>query len=88
MRITKSETSDAKNTYHTSDLSLAGVLFLFYTLNAIEKQPDCRKASFLFERDEHLDQLIEGFWRGELKVDPRKYFEALRIIKARLYSNE
>jgi hypothetical protein len=33
-----------------------------------------------------LDGLIELYWRGELKIEPRSYFSALREIKARLYS--
>lgn len=68
----------------TGDLSLAATVYLFEPLAGIDKQ-DSRRAEFLFERSQELNDLVERFWRGELKVDPRLYFDALRAIKARLY---
>jgi len=75
------------NFYRTADLALATAVFLFYPLEAIDKQ-NPRKAQFLFKRESQLDELIESYWRGELKVEPQAYFNALRIIKARLYGEE
>jgi len=69
--------------YKTADLALAAVIFISYPLESIDRQD--RKAQFLFKKDTGLDELIANYWRGELKVDPRRYFEALRLIKARLY---
>lgn len=68
----------------TGDLSLAATVYLFEPLAGIDKQ-NPRRAEFLFERSQELNDLVEQFWRGELKVDPRAYFAALREIKARLY---
>jgi len=76
-----------KDFYRTADLALATAVFLFYPLEAIDKQ-NPRKAQFLFKRESQLDELIESYWRGELKVEPQAYFNALRIIKARLYGEE
>ena len=70
--------------YSTSDLALATAISLFYPLESIDRQ-DSRKAYFLFKRNNQLDSLIESYWRGELKTDPKAYFNALRVIKARLY---
>lgn len=70
--------------YRTADLALSATIFLFYPLEAIDKQ-DPRKAQFLFKRVDGLDELIENYWRGDLKVEPQAYFNALRLIKARLY---
>lgn len=71
--------------YQTADLALATAISLFYPLEGIDRQNQ-RKSQFLFKRrDNQLDELIEGYWRGELKVSPQEYFNALRIIKARLY---
>ena len=69
--------------YSTSDLALAAVVFLFYPLEAIDNQNP--RARFLFKREADLDKLIEEYWRGELKVEPKAYFNALRTIKSRLY---
>lgn len=70
--------------YSTSDLALATALSLFYPVDAIDRQ-NPHKAQFLFKRNQELDQLIESYWRGELKVNPATYFNQLKIIKARLY---
>ena len=76
-----------KDFYKTADLALTAVVFLFYPLEAINKQ-NPRKAQFLFKQDADLDELIEKYWKGELKVEPQAYFNALRVIKARLYGEE
>jgi len=74
------------NYYKTSSLALAATISLWYPIEAIDKTNPC-KAYFLFKRDEHLDELIESFWRRELKVDPQAYFDQLKVIKSRLYEN-
>jgi len=86
MIMTKASTE--KEYFKSSDLALAAVLFLFFPLEDIDKQ-NPRKALFLFEKDTdgRLDETVTDYWRGELKVEPRRYFEALRQIKARLYEN-
>jgi hypothetical protein len=69
----------------TSDLPLAATLYLFAPLAGIDKQ-NPQRAEFLFERNQELNQLIETYWRRELTVDPKAYFDALRAIKAHLYA--
>ena len=71
--------------YSTSDLSCATAISLFFPLCAIDKSNPNKKAEFLFKREGKLDELIESFWRGELRVDPLKYFNQLKNIKSRLY---
>lgn len=75
------------NFYKTHDLALAGAITLWYPLEAIDKQ-NPTKAEFIFPRDEKLDELIELYWRGELRVNPLAYFNQLKTIKSRLYSNK
>ncbi len=78
---------NANNYYSTSDLALATALSLFYALETIDRT-NPRKAQFLFKRDENLNQLIENFWRGQLKVNPIVYFNQKKMIKARLYGEK
>jgi hypothetical protein len=73
--------------YRTSDLALATTLSLFYPIEAIDKQ-NPRKAYFVFKREEGLDELIEKYWKGELRIEPKTFFNQLRVIKARLYGSE
>jgi hypothetical protein len=70
--------------FRSADLALASALSLFYPLEAIDRE-NPRKAQFVFRRDAGLDELIQSYWRRELKVDPQAYFDAMRIIKGRLY---
>lgn len=74
-----------KDYYSTSDLALATAISLWYPIDTIDRQ-NPRKATFLFKRDEKLDELIEVYWKRELKVEPQEYFNQLKAIKARLYS--
>lgn len=71
--------------WRTSDLSLSAVALLHRPLEAIEKRPDQRKAEFIFVHDAELDALVESYWHGDVRVEPRQYFAALRELKARLY---
>jgi len=73
--------------YKTSDLALAAAISIWYPLDAIDKTENPHKAAFLFRRDEQLDNFVESYWRGELKVNPQMYFNTLKNLKARLYEN-
>lgn len=73
--------------YQTTDLALATAISLWFPVDSIDKS-NPRQATFRFTRDENLDQLIETYWRGGLKVEPQAYFNQLRILKARLYARE
>lgn len=73
--------------FKTSDLALAGTLRLFLPIEAIDRQSP-QKACLLFRRNSELDELIEKYWRGKLKVEPQAFFNALREIKARIHSEE
>jgi len=75
------------NYYSTSDLGLAATLSLWCQIEGIDRT-NPHKAVFLFKRDEELNQLLEAYWRRELKVEPQTYFNQLKAIKARLYSEE
>lgn len=74
------------NFFTTSELSLASVLVcLGYKLSLIEKHSP--KSSFIFERTEYLDETVQGFWSGELRVEPKSFFNCIKEVKSRLYQN-
>jgi len=73
--------------YESSDLALVTTISLFQPLEAIDRT-NPHKALFIFKRDTHLEKLIEAYWKDEIRVNPREYFNALKSMKARLYSNE
>ena len=77
-----------ENMYSTSNLSLAATINLFTPLYGIEGVAGEKRSSFLFQREIGLDELIQGFQDGSLRIPPQAYFTSLKIIKDRLYSNE
>lgn len=77
--------STKNNLYKTSDLALATALSLFRPIITLEKI-NARKVYFIFKKDKGFEKLLDQYWRGELKVQPQDYFNQLKIIKARLYS--
>lgn len=70
--------------YRTSDLACAAAVSLFVPLDSVDKT-DRRRAFFIFERTNELDELLETFWKGTLQVEPRAYFDQIKALKTRLY---
>lgn len=72
------------NLYSTTDLGLAAALCLFFVLDSLDKS-NPQKVVFYFRRVQNLDEILKQYWIGELRVDPIKYFNQIKIIKTRLY---
>lgn len=87
MKINHSELNDKQNLFVSSDLALATVVSLFFPIVVIDKQ-DPRKAIFIFTRSKNLSELVDKYWKKELLIEPRQYFDQLKSLKARLYANE
>lgn len=81
----KQENLKINDYYFTQDLGLATAISLFYPLELIEHTQNSNKAKFVFKRGDGLEQVIEAYWRGELKSSLLGYFNQLKIIKSRLY---
>lgn len=77
-----------KNDYfETAELSLASTLIcLGFKLDYVEKKDP--KSLFVFRREEQLDLAIQGFWAGELRVEPKAFFNCIKEVKSRLYDNQ
>jgi hypothetical protein len=73
--------------YSTSDLSLATTLSLWCPIEDIDRS-NPRKALFIFQNTEKLQDLVAEYYRDEIKISPQVYFNQLRVVKARLYANE
>lgn len=76
-----------KTFYETADLSLSTTLSLWYPIQRIVRS-NPRKAIFVFEKTKELLNLVDAYYRDEIKVSPQTFFNQLRAIKARLYANE
>ena len=72
--------------YQTSDLALAAAISLYYPIQSIDKSNQ-KRVIFVFAKDRNFDLYIERYWKGELKVDPHKYFQNLKLLKNRIYNS-
>lgn len=71
--------------YCTTDLSLAGALLSYYPLSNLNLE-NPKKAVFIFKKDKKFDLAIEKYWHGDLRVDPRQYFNNLKMLKSRIHN--
>lgn len=76
-----------KDYFLTSELSLCTTLSLQCPIERINRS-NPRKAVFVFKKTKKLDELVDAYYRDEIKVSPQTFFNQLRAIKARLYANE
>ena len=83
MKITKEKLDE--NFYSTSDLALAATLNLYYPIKEFNKK-NPKRVYFIFKKDKDFDLLMEHYCKGELKVDPQKYFNSLKTLKNMIYS--
>ena len=75
----------SSDTYVTSDLALATTISLQFPIQDIDRS-NPRKAVFVFLRSPELEDLVESYFRNELKISPQTFFNQLRDIKSRLYA--
>jgi hypothetical protein len=72
--------------FKTHDLGLATALCCRnYELLSLDKQ-DPRKVSFVFKREVGIEEDADAYWSNELETKARNYFDNLRTLKNRIYS--
>ncbi len=77
--------SQNKTYYETQSLPLATTLLcLGISLDSVTKNQE-GKSTFVFPQTKELNQVIELFWKRELKVEPNSFWEAQRFLKSRIY---
>ena len=76
-----------KENFNTTDLHLAVAISLSYPLISIENNPFTNRSSFIFAREEGLDELVQQYWQNEMLVSPQQYAAQLRLLKTRLYES-
>ena len=70
-----------------SDLCMASALEFFgYKHVAINRDPKFhdRKVEFVYKKTKETEKIIESFWKEELKVDPKRFWDIVRALKARV----
>ena len=82
MTMTGNNTSDS---FRTADLSMVAALCVSgFVVEEMERVSPTRSV-FIFQGSAELQQLVNGYWRGELQVEPQAFFNQLKVLKARIY---
>jgi hypothetical protein len=71
--------------FRSNDLALVTALSLDFKILGTEKKDDSR-IIFLFENNADLSAYVARYWRGEIFINPIKYFNQIKVIKTRIYS--
>lgn len=72
--------------YVTQDLALAATLVTFGHILLDVERTNPHRAGFCFI-DDGLIEHVELYQTGQLTVEPRAFFDAIRLVKNRLYGN-
>ena len=76
------------DTFVTQELSLIGALLAWnFPLTTVDKT-DPKKVIFVFPNSPELQKAIQTFWNDTGVVTPKKYFNALREAKSRIYGGQ
>ena len=73
--------------YVTTDISLTAAITMKFSIKSINRE-NPKRILFIFEKDKNLQEYIEKYWNGELKVEPLKFFQCLKTLKGRIYNND
>ncbi len=73
--------------FSTYDLGLAGALLTggFKLISLNKTNP--KKVSFHFPQEEDLDRAVEDYFSGNFQVDAQTYFNHIKSLKNRIYTN-
>ena len=76
-----------QNPFQTYDLGISAALISTgFQLADLDKSNN-RKVLFIFNRDEGIDDAVNEYWSDRLQVNARDYFETIKMIKSRIYSD-
>ena len=77
---------DSANFFYTFDLGLSAALIsVGFSLVSLDRE-NLRKVQFVFRRGDGMDEVVDAYWADRLEVKSRTYFDTLKMLKNRLYS--
>lgn len=84
--LTNNDSGDYANRLHTFDLGAAASLVTagFELIELDKTNP--RKVQFIFSRAIGIEKLVDEYWADKLEVKARSYFDNIKMIKSRIYS--
>ena len=77
--------AENNNKYKTSNLPLAAAISFYSPIVEVDTS-NFSRVLFTFNQDENLNKIINSYWQGKLQVEPQAYFNRLKFLKSRIYS--
>jgi len=72
--------------FKTSDLPLASALVCSDFCVVRIEGTDSRRMIFIFRITKELTDTVDRFWNGETRVEPKRFSECQKALKARINS--
>jgi hypothetical protein len=73
--------------FTTYDLGVSTALLCAgFELLSVDKNSNSRKALFIFKRDDGIDDVTDCYFSDRLVVKARSFFDHLKALKNKLYS--
>ena len=70
----------------TFDLGLSAALVsVGFSLVSLDRA-NLSQVQFIFRRGDEMDEVVNSYWADRLEVKARTYFDSLKMLKNRLYS--
>jgi hypothetical protein len=77
---------DPENYFYTYDLGAsAALVHLGFELVSLDKE-NPKKVQFIFRRDPLIEEALREYWSDKLSVGARGFFDTIKMLKNRLYS--
>lgn len=72
--------------YGTEDMTLAITLeTIGFTVVKLDSKPNSNEVFvFIFDRSKELEKAIEDFWTDKILVNPKEFFNRIRLMRTRL----
>lgn len=78
--------NDDSNYACFSDLGcVGGLIEKSFKLVSLDKE-NPYKVIFIFAKESGISKTADDYWSGNLQVDARSYFDTIKMLKNRLYS--
>ncbi len=77
---------DPSFVFTTYDMGCSAALLCagFELLSLNKEQP--HKSLFVFRRADGIEDVVDGYWSDRLEVKARSFFDSIKALKNRLYS--
>ena len=77
---------DQNNYFYTYDLGCSAALISAgFELISLDKA-NPRRVQFIFCRKNNIEKVVNKYWTNQLNVQARSFFENIKMLKNRIYS--